>query len=66
MSSPKGKSRYPLCFKCGDAVDMAYASAKVVCEECAVLLEGKRDGGVLIVELESEHEMGAEDPSTWN
>jgi hypothetical protein len=45
---------------------MAFTPAKVVCEECAILLEGKRDGKVLIVEVEAEHTMLGEDPESWN
>jgi len=64
--SPSEQRRYPLCFKCGDEVDMSFISVKVVCEECADTLGGEREGNLLIVELEAEYEMEAEDSNEWN
>jgi hypothetical protein len=65
MKAPKVK-HYPRCFECSDEVNAASIGVKVICEECAVLLGGKREGNLLIVELESEYEMEAEDSDTWN
>lgn len=59
-------SRYPKCFKCGDAVDVDFTPRRVVCEECALLIEGKREGDLLLTEVEAVHTMKGEDPDTWN
>ncbi len=57
---------YPRCFECEDEVNAASIGIKVICEECAAISGGRREGNLLIVELESEYDMEAEDPDSWN
>jgi hypothetical protein len=67
MKEPTQKVRhYPRCFECGDEVNAASIGIKVICEECAEVLGGEREGNLLTVELEADYEMEAEDSDTWN